>query len=194
VDRRIRWHYTTTILRLRISARLTRYGNCKFHNGCRTISRHADGISRYSVPSSAGPLLPLSIGMYTCAFSALTLLVGRQEGHPACKKLSGGILAWLSVWSEVQTCTWPSRCHCHSLSLDSVKSRLVLPFWYRLTRVVPDKGPLNRCVCVCVSIGKTSNDWMNHPQIEQSMIRLHNICTLLLRASPRRLEQHLQDA
>jgi len=37
-------------------------------------------------------------------FSALTLLVGRQEGHPACKKLSGGVLAWLSVWSEVQTC------------------------------------------------------------------------------------------
>jgi len=33
--------------------------------------------------------------------SALTLLVGRQEGHPACKKLSGGVLAWLSVWSEV---------------------------------------------------------------------------------------------
>jgi len=37
-------------------------------------------------------------------FSALTLLVGRQEGHPACKKLTGGVLAWLSVWSEVQTC------------------------------------------------------------------------------------------
>ena len=34
------------------------------------------------------------------AFSALTLLVGWQEGHPACKK-SGGVLAWLSVWSEV---------------------------------------------------------------------------------------------
>jgi len=38
------------------------------------------------------------------AFSALTLLVGRQEGHPVCKKLSGGVLAWLSVWSEVQSC------------------------------------------------------------------------------------------
>jgi len=37
------------------------------------------------------------------AFSALTLLVGWQEGHPACKKLSGEVLAWLSVWSEVQT-------------------------------------------------------------------------------------------
>jgi len=43
-----------------------------------------------------------------CAFSALTLLVGQQEGHPACKKLSGGVLAWLSVWSEVQTCIRPS--------------------------------------------------------------------------------------
>jgi len=42
------------------------------------------------------------------AFSALMLLVGRQEGHPACKKLSGGVLAWLSVWSKVQTCIWPS--------------------------------------------------------------------------------------
>jgi len=37
----------------------------------------------------------------TLAFSALTLFVGRQEGHPACKKLSGGVLAWLSVWSWV---------------------------------------------------------------------------------------------
>jgi len=27
------------------------------------------------------------------AFSALTLLVGRQEGHQACKKLSGRVLA-----------------------------------------------------------------------------------------------------
>jgi len=35
-------------------------------------------------------------------FSALTLLVGWQEGHPACKKLSSEVLAWLSVWSEVQ--------------------------------------------------------------------------------------------
>ena len=31
------------------------------------------------------------------AFSALTLSVGRQEGHPACKKQSGGVLAQLSV-------------------------------------------------------------------------------------------------
>jgi len=43
------------------------------------------------------------------AFSAVKLLVGQQERHPACKKkLSGGMLAWLSVWSKVQTCIWPS--------------------------------------------------------------------------------------
>ena len=42
------------------------------------------------------------------AFSALTLLVGWQEQHPACKKLSDGVLAWLSVWRELQTCTRPS--------------------------------------------------------------------------------------
>ena len=94
----------------------------------------------------------ISSELHVCvvAFSALTLLVGRQEGHPACKKLSGGVLAWLSVWSKVQTCIWPSEFHYHSLSLASVKSRMVLPFCYRPTRVVLDKGPLNGCVCVCV--------------------------------------------
>ena len=86
------------------------------------------------------------------AFSALTLLVGRQEGHPACKKLSSEVLAWLYVWSEEQTHIWPSWCHCHSLSLAPVKSRLVLPLWYWFTWVVPEKGPLNRCVCVCCKI------------------------------------------
>jgi len=37
-----------------------------------------------------------------------------------------------------------------SNSKQSGKSILVFPFWYRLTRVVPEKGPLNGCVCVCV--------------------------------------------
>ena len=95
--------------------------------------------------------------LFLSAFSALTLLVGWQEGHLACKQLSGGVLVWLSVWSEVQTCIWPSGCHCHSLSLASVKSRLVLPFWYLLTRVVPDKGPLNGCVCVVPQMQECTN-------------------------------------
>ena len=52
--------------------------------------------------------------------------------------------------SEVQTCIRPSWCHCQSLYLASIKSRLILPFWYRLTRVVPDKGPFQRCVCFLI--------------------------------------------
>ena len=103
--------------------------------------------------NKASLLLTVSLFVFIyllTASSALTRLVGRQEGHPACKKLSGGVLAWLSVWTKVQTCIWPIGCHCHSLSLASVKSRLVLPFCYRLTRVIPDKGPLNVCACVRV--------------------------------------------
>ena len=49
------------------------------------------------------------------AFSALTLLAGRQEGHQACKKLSSEVLAWLSVWSEMQIAYGPADAtatHC----------------------------------------------------------------------------------
>jgi len=70
------------------------------------------------------------------------LLVGWQEGHPTCKKLSGGVLLWLSVWSEVQTYMWLSWCHWHSLSLASVVSRLVLLFLHWFTWVVPDENGL----------------------------------------------------
>ena len=62
--------------------------------------------------------------MALCKFCiVLYCIVGRQEGHPACRKLSGVVLAWLSVWSKVHTCMWLSCCHCHSLSLAWVNSR-----------------------------------------------------------------------
>jgi len=44
-------------------------------------------------------LFHVIILVYLVAFRALTLLVGRQEEHPACKK---GLLACLSVQSKVQ--------------------------------------------------------------------------------------------
>jgi len=64
------------------------------------------------------------------AFCALMQLVGRQQGHPACKKPSGGMLAWLCVWVKVQICIWPSWCHCFSLSLTPVN-----PDWFYLSGV-----------------------------------------------------------
>jgi len=57
---------------------------------------------------SSAVIAAFSTDVLQKAFSALTLLVGQQEGHPACKKLSGGVLVWLYVWKEVQTCIWPS--------------------------------------------------------------------------------------
>ena len=35
------------------------------------------------------------------AFTALTMLAGRQEGHPACKKLSGGVVICLERGAEL---------------------------------------------------------------------------------------------
>jgi len=78
----------------------------------------------------------------TLAFSALTLLVGRQERHPACKKQSGGVLVWLSVWSEEQVTPLPLTVSCFS------EIEIGFTFLVPAHRVVPDKGPL-KDVCVC---------------------------------------------
>jgi len=85
------------------------FDNCtKLHQlNWLTVGSWAHGDISYRIVSNC----------IVCLHSALMLFVGQQEGHPAGKKLSGGVLAWLSVWSEVQTCVWPSWCHCHSLSL-----------------------------------------------------------------------------
>ena len=44
-----------------------------------------------------------------CAFSALTLLLGRLKSIQPLKKLTDEVLGWLSVWNEVQiVCIWSS--------------------------------------------------------------------------------------
>ena len=77
--------------------------------------------------------------------------LGGRKGIRPVKNLSGVVLAWLSVWSELQTCIWPSWCHCHSLSLASVKSRLVFSFLVPAHPGSPGQRAVKRvCVCVCV--------------------------------------------
>ena len=49
---------------------------------------------------------------------ALTLLVGQQEGHPACKKLSCGMLAWLYLSG--------SRCRFAHGPVDAIATRYLL--------------------------------------------------------------------
>ena len=55
----------------------------------------------------------------TCAFSALTLLVGRQEGHPACKKQwwGAGVVVCLERGADlhmVQVMPQPLTVSCSS--------------------------------------------------------------------------------
>ena len=69
---------------------------------------HVGKVRESRVTTVNGDGIPDSWSDMKSSFSALTLLVGRQEGHPACKKLSGGVLVWLSVWSKVLACIWPS--------------------------------------------------------------------------------------
>jgi len=97
--------------------------------------------------------------------SALTLLAGRQVGHPACEKVSGGILVWLCVWVTVQICIWPSWCHCHSLSLAPVNQD---SFYLSgagspgLSRT-QSREPLNGCVLCVISMNRYLwiSNWFN---------------------------------
>jgi len=56
----------------------------------------------------------------------------------------------------------------------SSKSRLVLPFWHRLTRVVPDKGPLNGCCCCCTWVHFAVWWWINASSHCLNWLCFHN--------------------
>jgi len=85
-------------------------------------------------------------------------LNGRKGNRPV-KKLSGMMLAWLSGMM-CRLAYGPANATATHVSCSS-KFRLVLPswllpFWYLLARVVPDKFHKSRkmivCVCVCVCV------------------------------------------
>jgi len=82
--------------------------------------------------------------------------LGGRKGIPPAKK-SDWVLAWLSVWSEVQDCILPSWCHCHSLYLAPIN-----PDWfYQIDSAFlvlaypgcPVKRPLNECSVAVVKLG-----------------------------------------
>jgi len=96
------------------------------------------------------------------AFSALTLLVGRQEGHLALKTecWSTGV----AVWSVMQMIASADATATPIISCSS-KIQNGLPFWYQLTQIVLEKRPLNgyssSSVCVwCNFIMYWLYDWM----------------------------------
>ena len=98
---------------------------------------------------------------YSCvqlhlAFGALTLLVRQQEGHPASKNWVVGCWRGYLSGARCRLTHGPADATTTHCRFASVKSRLVLPFRYRLTRVVPEKGPLNVSACVSVIIHSLS--------------------------------------
>jgi len=88
--------------------------------------------------------------VYVYAFSALTLLVGQQEGHPACKNRVVGCWRGYLSGARCRLAYSPADATATHCLLLSVKSRLVLPFWYRLTWVVQDRAVKRVCVCAYV--------------------------------------------
>ena len=98
------------------------------HAGCRAPRRTSRAALEYLCTST---FIQVPSVVWRC------WLGGRKGIRPVKTEWWG---AGVVICLEVQTCIWPSWCHCHSLSLASAKSRLVLPFWDRLTWVVPEKG------------------------------------------------------
>ena len=87
-------------------------------------------------------------------FSALTLLVGQQEGHPACKNWVVVCLGQDVDLHVAQLMPLPITISCSS------KSRSVLPSWFYLFGAgssgqswTKSKRAVKRlCVCVCVCV------------------------------------------
>jgi len=70
-------------------------------------------------------------------FSALTLLIGRQEGHSACRKPGVGLLV-VTFWLELCT-SWSFSCyhHLHHLSSNKIQNEDIL--------VPANPGPPGKC-------------------------------------------------
>jgi len=114
------------------------------------------------IPSDVFVLLVLVLEY---AFSALTLLVRRQEGHPARKNwVMGcwrGYLGWGADLHIAQQMPLPLTISCSS------KSRFVLPSWFYLSgtcspewsRTNSRRAVKRLCVCACSSWNYVSADF-----------------------------------
>ena len=86
----------------------------------------------------------INLSALLCRVCALTPLVGQQEGHLACKKLEwsgAGVVICLERGADLhmaQLMPLPLTVSCFS--------KIQIGFTF-LVPVVPDKGPLNGCVC-----------------------------------------------
>ena len=88
-------------------------------------------------------------------FSTLTLLVGQQEGHPACKNLSGG--CWRGYLSGVR-CTLAYGQLMPLLLTVSCFSKIQISFTFLVPTHPgsPGQRAVKRCVCILLIIHKNT--------------------------------------
>ena len=110
----------------------------------------------------------------TCTVLWRCWLGGRKGIQPVKNWVVGYWRGYLTV-ARCRLAYGPGGCHCYSLSLASVKSRLVFHLLYWLTRVVPNIGPLNRCVCVC-TVAFTDDNAGDLYSTLKSSHRIHWCC------------------
>ena len=83
------------------------------------------------------------------------MLVGRQEGHPACKKIEwwgACVVICLERGADLhiaQLIPLPLTVSCFGKIQIGFTFLVLLPFWCLLTWIVPEKRPLNVCCCCC---------------------------------------------
>ena len=122
----------------------------KMKNSTRSfLSAHIHNVNISHCSSGSMWLELSSLGGLKIALSALTLLVGRQEGHPACKKYRV-MRCWRGCLPEARCkrSAYGSADATHPVISCFSKIQNGLSFWYRPTQVVLKKSPLNDCVCV----------------------------------------------
>jgi len=130
-------------------------------------------------------LILMGVLCYIIAFSALTCLGFGKSIRPV-KIICDEVLAWLSVWSEVQMiCIWLTWFHCHPILSWFFKIQIgfILLCW--LIQVVLEKRPLNGClwysvfwlvmhVCFCCVRFSFLSEWLTGQTTLKWLIFMQN--------------------
>ena len=125
---------------------MTSLGWCTQQGGC-VNSWHCD-VFDWSFKKELLFFILSLLKHITSSFSALTLLVGWQEGHPACKKTD-----W---WGAGMVICLERGADLHMVQLMPLQlivscfSKIQIGFTFLVPAHLdsPGKGPLNGCVCV----------------------------------------------
>ena len=105
--------------------------------------------------------------------------LGGRKGIRPEKKLSGGVLAWLSVWRKAQICIWPRWCHCHSLSLAPV-NRDWFTYLVLANLGSPRQRTIKRVLLLLLAMPviyytKNLRFWQSKPQLVEKWFSLSSI-------------------